>query len=224
MPQTQNPGIERITGRYLDGWEHFSHDTFTAEELETELLRNRDPDDVPDSSSIENDLYRAASIGLLNWYGEGEYEIAISPDANTDEWSNRADEHINWIKSKVEEIQEERVAETEETTQEEGEPEILSYDDDNYMSAYVGPDSDLEGQARYYQAALSPNNHTGVVLRSYQNVASHTDDLAREICDDTSMSETDCVYRFEIVNEQMEEGDDDLEYRVYLQEQRLLPS
>ena len=216
--------ITRITNRYLDAWENFGHDSFTAEELETELLRNRDPEDVPDSSSINQDLYRVVSLGLLNWYGEGEYEVAISPDADEEDWSERANEHMNWVKSEVAEREEEREDTSEGVSEDDDEPEIIRHNDADYMSAFVGPNSDIEGQARYYQAALSPNRHDGVVLRSYQNVASHTDEIAEQICDDRAMSDTDCVYRFETVDEEMEEVNDNLEYRVYLEEQRLLSS
>lgn len=226
MPSQQSPGIERITGRYLDAWEHFRDERFSVEDLENELLRSRDPEEVPDASGINQDLYRVAHVGLVSWYGEGEYEVAISPEATDEEWSNRSQDHMNWVRQEVEERQEERAPEPEEEQEAseglEDDPEVLSHGDYDYMSSFVGGGSDLEGQARFYQAALSPDSHDGVVLRSYQQVASSADEIAEEVCDDSAMSETDCVYRFEVEDKEMAESGDDLEYRVYLREELLL--
>lgn len=226
MAEQQSPDIERITGRYLDAWEHFENERFSVEDLENELLRSKDPDEVPATSGINQDLYRVACVGLVNWFGEGEYEVAISPDSDDNEWEKRAQDHMGWVRQEVSERQEDRAPEPEEEQKSQGrlgnDPDILSHDGKNYMSSFVGNNSDLEGQARYYQAALSPDRHDGVVLRSYQQVASSADKIADKVCDDSAISETDCVYRFEIEDKEMADVGDDLEYRVYLQEDLLL--
>ncbi|GGM75318.1 hypothetical protein J2752_002840 [Halarchaeum rubridurum] len=100
--------------------------------------------------------------------------------------------------------------------------EIIEHNGSQYMSSFVGNSSDLEGQARYYQAALSPDSHDGVVLRAYQDVARAADKLAEQICDEHIISDTVCVYRFEIDDEEMVNQGDNLEYRVYLNETKLL--
>jgi hypothetical protein len=168
-------------------------------------------------------LYRVAALGLVDWYGEGKYRVSISPDAGDSRWTELIESQISWIRGVIDEEQEERADEEEEEVVEDSdEPEIMEHDGKRYMSAFVGPKSDLESQARYYQAALSPKKHDGVVLRSYQGVANSTTKLAKKICDDNQMSETDCVYRFEMDDEEMADVGDDLEYRVFLSETRLL--
>lgn len=224
MVRPKHPDIERITGRYLDAWEIFDEEKFTAGDLETELLRNRDPDDVPDDSSIYQDLYRVSAYGLVHSYGNKEFQVAIPPESSDDEWSQRATEHMQWVRGEVVKRQEERSPEPEDSPADEGDPKILAHNGGNYMSAFVGPNSDLDGQSRYYQAVLSPGKHTGVVLRSYQNVAASTSKLADQICDDDIMSETGCIYRFEKADEKLVDVDGDLEFRVYLDETRLLSS
>ncbi|MCL9815091.1 hypothetical protein [Natranaeroarchaeum aerophilus] len=223
-PSRKRPDIERITNRYVDAWENFGYERFSASDLETELLRAKDPEDVPDESSINQDLYRISMLGVVEWYGDREFKIAISPDENDSDWSEEMQEQTSWVRSEIDSRVEER-REPEETESElDNDPDILQHDDQKYLSAFVGPSSDIDGQARYYQAALSPNKHDGVVLRSYQNVAKSTDELANEITDDEKMDDTECIYRFEAADEQVVEVDDGLEYRVYLDETRLLSS
>lgn len=222
-PESKKPDIERITSRYLDAWEIFQDEHFTADELETELLRKRDPEDVPDSDAINQDLYRVAVLGLVEWYGEGKYSVSIPPEAGNSEWNEVIESQISWIRGITDEKIEERKEEEEkEIVEDSDEPEVMEHDGKRYMSAFVGPNSDLESQARYYQAALSPESNDGVVLRSYQGVANSATKLAERICDGDEMSETDCVYRFEMDDEEMADVGDDLEYRVFLTETRLL--
>jgi hypothetical protein len=221
-PEPQKPDIERITNRYIEAWEIFEDERFTADELETELLRQKDPEDVPGSDSIDQDLYRVSVLGLVKWFGEGKYQVKISPDANKSEWSDLVEDQTEWVQSEINERLEERQEpETEEKEEPDG-PEIIEYDGLNYLSAFVGPNSDIEGQARYYQAALSPSLHNGVVLRAYQDVADSAEKLADKITNDEEMSDTVCVYRFEINDMKMEEVEDGLEYRVFLDETKLL--
>lgn len=223
-PEPKKPDIERITGRYIDAWDIFGGEIFDAGELETELLRKRDPEDVPDEDAIDQDLYRVAALGLVDWYGEGQYRVSISPEADSQQWDELVESQVSWVRGIVDEKFEERKEEEEEKeiVEDTDEPEVMEYDGKRYMSAFVGPNSDLESQARYYQAALSPKNHDGVVLRSYQEVANYTKKLAEKISNDDEMSSTDCVYRFELENEEMADVGDDLEYRVFLSETRLL--
>jgi len=224
MAKAKKPDIERITGRYLDAWEVFGDEKFTTDELETELLRKRDPEDVPDSDKINQDLYRVSVIGLVEWFGDGQYRVSISPNADTEDWEELIENQTEWVHSEAAERLREREAESEDESSEsdDSSPEILEYDTEKFMSAYVGPDSNLDSQVRYYQAALTPKSHDGVVLRSYQGVADATEKLAKEICDDNKISNTGCVYRFEIAEEEMVDVGDDLEYRVYLKETKLL--
>jgi hypothetical protein len=222
-PEPKKPDIERITNRYVDAWESFEHERFSAEELENELLRIKDPEDVPDADKINNDLYRISKFGLVDWFGGREYRVAISPEADEGDWRELVENQIEWVRSEIADRVEERVDETEETEQELSDtPEVIEHDEKNYMSAFVGPQSDVEGQARYYQAALSPKTHDGVVLRAYQDVADSAERLADEITDDGKMSETVCVYRFEIDDQEMADVGDNLEYRIYLNESKLL--
>lgn len=220
-PEPKKPDITRITGRYIDAWEMFGTDIFSSDELETELLRNRDPEEVPDSDKIDQDLYRVSGLGLVDWFGKGKYRVAISPDAGRKEWDGLIEQQTQWIHSETNKLLEEREEEVD-SLEESDSPEIIEYNGLKFMSAFVGPSSDLEGQARYYQAALSPDSHDGVVLRSYQGVANSTTELAEQVCDEDLISETDCVYRFEVAGEEMAKVDDDLEFRVYLKETRLL--
>ncbi|WP_154020987.1 hypothetical protein [Haloarcula sp. CBA1127] len=222
-PTAKKPDIERITGRYIDAWELFGDEIFSAEELETELLRNRDPEDVPDSDKIDQDLYRVSVLGLVEWFGEGRYRVSIPPESDEEQWSDIIESQVSWVRSEIDARRDERRQKQDEPEERsKDEPEVLEYDGNRYMSAFVGPNSNLNSQARYYQAALSPQDHDGVVLRSYQGVANATTKLAEKICDDEKMSDTDCVYRFEISDEEMADVGDDLEYRVYLKETRLL--
>ncbi|WP_251344072.1 hypothetical protein [Haloplanus halophilus] len=221
-PESKRPDIKRITGRYLDAWEEFGDDRFTCEELETELLRKRDPEDVPSAKSIYQDLYRVASLGLVEWYGENQYRVAIPPHADDRQWTTLIEAQIGWMRDRIGEALATRDDDEEPEEDERTDPEVLEHDGRRYMSAFVGPRSDLESQARYYQAALSPAKHDGVVLRSYQRVANSTKKLAERICDEKEMDDTDCVYRFELSDEEMVEVGDDLEYHVFLSETRLL--
>jgi len=221
-PEPKKPDIEKITGRYLDAWDIFEQEIFTADGLETELLRKRDPEDVPDSNAINQDLYRVAALGLVDWYGEGKYRVSIPPEADDSNWTELVESQVSWMRDIIEEELEEREEEDEEIVEDSDEPEVMEHDGKRYISAFVGPNSDLESQARYYQAALSPQKHDGVVLRSYQGVANSTTKLAEKICDDEEMSDTDCIYRFTMDHEEMADVGDDLEYRVFLSETRLL--
>jgi hypothetical protein len=223
MPDPQKPDIERITNRYIDAWEKFGDERFSTEELENELLRSRDPEDVPSDDKINQDLYRISNLGLVKWFGEKEYQVALPPDSGEDIWKEVIEKQTSWVRSEVENRLEERVEEPEEDEKEFSDsPEVIEHDNQRYMSAFVGPKSELEGQARYYQAALSPNEHDGVVLRAYQDVADSAEKLAEDITNDKEMSNTACVYRFEVNDMVMEDLGDDLEYRIYLNETKLL--
>jgi hypothetical protein len=222
-PDPQKPDIERITNRYIDAWESFGEEKFNVDRLEKELLRQRDPEDVPNADKINQDLYRVSLLGLVTWFGEGDYQVAIPPEANNTGWEDLVEDQVAWIQSEIEDRIEERQEDKQDEEQSLSEdPDIIKYDGQNYLSAFVGPNSDINGQARYYQAALKPSTHDGVVLRAYQDVADSAEKLADEIVDNDNMSETVCVYRFEIHDTKMEETDDDLEYRVYLEETKLL--
>jgi len=226
-PQPQKPDIERITNRYVDAWEAFGDDLFSVEELENELLRKRDPENVPETNSIKNDLYRVSILGLVNWFGGGKYRVAIPPQTEDSDWNDLMENQIEWIRSEVAERTEERkkAKEDEEEQNEEAlsdSPERINYDGSEYMSAFVGAQSEVEDQARYYQAALSPKKYDGVVLRAYQDVADSAEELAKSITNDDEMAETVCVYRFEIHDKEMVDVGDHLEYRIYLSETELL--
>jgi hypothetical protein len=222
-PEPQKPDIERITNRYIDAWETFGKERFSVDDLENELLRQRDPEDVPDANKINQDLYRVTQLGLVTWYGEGNYQVAISPESDSDDWKSVVEDHIEWIQSEIHSRLEEREEDENEEDQASSEdPDIIEYNGEQYLSAFVGRDSDIDGQARYYQAALKPSTHDGVVLRAYQDVADSAEKLAEKITDDDKIKETVCVYRFSIHDTQMAETDDDLEYRVYLDETKLL--
>lgn len=221
-PKKQKPDIEQITNRYLDAWETFGKERFTTDELETELLRQRDPEDVPSDDQIYQDLYRATKLGIIDWFGGNKYQVTISPEATKQQWGELMEKHSTWVSSEISKRVDEREKEQTEDDQLDDEPEIIEYDGQQYMSAFVGGSSDVQGQARYYQAALSPTEHDGVVLRSYQDVAGSAEKLAKKITDDDRMSKTVCVYRFEIEDMKMEDLGDDLEYRIYLNETKLL--
>ena len=222
-PEPKRPDIERITNRYLDAWERFGEDRFTVEELENELLRARDPEDVPSDKQINNDLYRVAVLGLVDWFGEGEYRAAVSPETKESEWADLIEDQLDWIRSEIKDRIEERSEEPEADGEELlDSPEIIEHKDNEYMSAFVGRKSEVDGQARYYQAALSPGTHDGVVLRAYQDVADSAEKLGKKISNDDIMSDTVCVYRFDIADMEMKDIGDHLEYRVYLNENKLL--
>jgi hypothetical protein len=221
-PKPQKPDIERITNRHIEAWEKFKKERFTADELETELLRQKDPEDVPDSDSIDRDLYRVSMLGLVEWFGEGKYQVKISPEADGTEWNELIEDQIDWVRSEVDDRLEERQEPEPNERKESDGPEIIEHNGKNYLSAFVGPSSDIEGQARYYQAALSPSLHNGVVLRAYQDVADSAEKLADKITDNERMSDTSCVYRFEVNDMMMEELEEGLEYQVFLDETKLL--
>ncbi|MWV38831.1 hypothetical protein [Natrialba sp. INN-245] len=222
-PASQKPDVERITNRYIQAWEIFGEDRFSTDDLEKELLRKKDPEDVPDSNKIYQDLYRTTMLGLVKWFGEGTYQVAISPKAGESDWDNLVTNQIDWVQSEVNNrIEERREDQAEEKKDDPDGPEIIEYNGKNYLSAFVGPQSDIDGQARYYQAALKPSAHDGVVLRAYQDVADSAEKLSKEITDDDEISNTVCVYRFEVSDMKMEETDDDMEYRIYLGETKLL--
>jgi len=227
-PETQKPDIERITNRYIDAWEAFGEDVFSVEELENELLRTRDPENVPGTDSIKNDLYRVSILGLVDWFGEGKYRVAIPPQAEDSEWNGLMEDQMEWMHSEIKDrIDERKRAEEEQAEQEDEEslsdsPEKIEYNGSEYMSAFVGSQSELEDQARYYQAALSPKKYDGVVLRAYQDVADSAEELANSITADNKMRDTVCVYRFEIHDKEMVDVGDHLEYRIYLSETELL--
>lgn len=223
-PKPQKPDIERITNRYIDAWETFGEEKFSVDSLEKELLRQRDPEDVPDADKINQDLYRVTLLGLVTWFGEGHYQVSVPPESDSSDWENLLEDQVEWIQSEVEDRVEERQENKEEEKEQSlsDDPDIIQHDGQSYLSAFVGPNSDIEGQARYYQAALNPSTHDGVVLRAYQDVADSAEKLADEIVDNDRMSDTVCVYRFEINDTKMEENDEGLEYRVYLNETKLL--
>jgi hypothetical protein len=222
-PESKKPDIEQITNRYIDAWEIFGHDRFTTEDLENELLRTegRDPEDVPSDDKIYNDLYRLSKLGLVEWFGGKKYRVIISPEENENKWEKVFEEQMEWVRSEVEHRIEEREEEPEE---EQGglpdTPDVIEHNGNRFMSAFVGPSSEIDGQARYYQAALSKKEHDGVVLRAYQDVADSAENLAENITDDNKMSNTVCVYRFEIEDYEMDDDSD--EYRIYLSETKLL--
>lgn len=222
-PETQKPDIERITNRYIQAWEIFGKERFSTDGLEKELLRKKDPEDVPNSDQIYQDLYRATMLGLVKWFGEGTYQVAVSPESEGNDWEDLISDQVSWVQSEVDKrLDERKERKMEEKEDDPDGPEVIEHNGQRYLSAFVGPQSDLDGQARYYQAALKPSAHDGIVLRAYQDVADSAEKLSEKITDDDGMSETVCVYRFEVDDMKMEETDDNLEYRVYLDETKLL--
>ncbi|WP_152417856.1 hypothetical protein [Haloferax mucosum] len=218
------PGVEKSVEAYIDAWEFFGDKRFDVQNLENELLRNRDPADVPEGSKLDGRLYRAAALGLVETYGKKEYRVVVSPESEEDSWREVIQKHINWIQgeiqSQMEAREEESVEEPEEKPREKEEPKILSFEGHEYMSTFVGPSNEVKDQGRFYQTMLDPDKHDGVVLRSYQNVAESTRELAEEICNDDEIAETGCMFRFRIEDEDLVNVEGDREYRVYLREIR----
>lgn len=157
----------------------------------------------------------------MAWYGEGEYQIACRPDESAEDWQSELTERLEIIYDEVESKREQREREVRD---EEDEIELIEYNGEKYVSAFVGDNSDVQGQAGFYLSILDEEeDHTGIVLRSYPRWVVEVEELAEQICDDDVMSETVCPYRFEQVKSELPTVDGNKEFRVFLRETRFLP-
>lgn len=221
--QSKLPGIESTVETYLDAWELFEDDRFRVDELWDGLMQqSSDASTVPEQSTLNSRLYRAAAFGLADWFGESRYQLVIGPYAGEPEWETRAVGHLQKVQEHINMALSNR--REEESADDDG-LVTVNYDGETFVRSDVNPDSEIDKQAKFYLAVLDQNEgHEGVVLRSFPSVADGVRELAEKICDDETMKGVSCPYRFEIVGEEIVPNDGDQEYRVYLKERRFLTS
>lgn len=221
MSDSKLPGIDSTVETYLDAWDIFEKKEFNVEELWKDLMsRSSDVDSVPEESTLDSRLYRAAAFGLADWYGDSTYRLRIGPNEDDEEWKAQAHKHMQEIKEQIQMAYQDR---KENRNQSDDGLSTDEYDGDVYVRSDVGPDTDLEGQARFYNAVLNQTeDHSGIVLRCFPQVWKEVEELAEEITDDEKMEDAGCMYRFERVGADLVPVDDDQEYRIYLRETRFL--
>lgn len=227
--ESKLPGLSGCAETYADAWDHFGDESFDVDDLRKSLITetatrdSSDIDDVPGVSALNSRLYRLAAFGLVKWFGKGRYQIWCAPDEDPNAWNKKIVDRVPELHERLKEEVESRERRTMEQKQG-SEPKKIEYDGDDYLQAFVGKDTDLDGQAGYYYSVLDADQDVaGVVLCAYGRLVDHVDNLAEDICDDEKMAETMCPFRFEQVASDLHRNEDDeLVYRVYLRETRFL--
>ncbi|ELZ95258.1 hypothetical protein C440_09277 [Haloferax mucosum ATCC BAA-1512] len=214
------PGINKLTEAYLDAWDQFGTNQFTAEGLRNELLReSNEPENVPDENSIYSSLYRAATIGLVTFHGDKKFSIRITPEDNKDVRHEVAVEHIDRLWVEIKDEYDERMSADKQENQDKS---VIEYQENRYLRTFVGYNTDIkENLEGYFQAALDLDEHSGVVLESWVSVAEAADKLSNNLCNDEQMEDNGFLYRFKKEGEEITKDEDDERIiRIFLAETR----
>ncbi|WP_323173531.1 hypothetical protein [Natrialba sp. PRR66] len=202
------PAIDRCIETYLAAHAAFDDSPFSA-------LEHADHEDGLESSEsdIEHRLTLLVAYGLVEQIDDDRYRIRCAPDESTTRWQERAAERAETLHRLITDPTANRRTPTDEL-----DTELLTQDDDTFVSVFVFDHDDVDSVAATAATALHRGDAlSGVVLRTSGVRSGHVQRIADQLCAPDITDRTDLESTFKKgFSDVVGESKDELEFRLFL--------